>query len=131
MNIIKSVIISIFLEEAPLTTNIKPQLVLLFAVLPLSTPSFASQLDCRSQTAYVVAKVKADYSEQIPNETIEFAKSAAMKMCISMANTTKLNTVPNGLKKTNDSKEKKRSFLGINFGNAERKKGNERLMNRR
>ena len=131
MNIIKSVIMSIFLEEAPLTTNIKPRLVLLFAVLPLSTPSFASQLDCRSQTAYVVAKVKADYSQQIPNETIEFAKSAAMKMCISMANTTKLNTVPNELKKTNDSKEKKRSFLGINFGNAERKKGNERLMNRR
>ena len=111
MNIIKSVIMSIFLEEAPLATTIKSQTVLLSAVLLLSTSSFASQLDCRSQTAYVVAKVKADYSEQIPNETIEFAKSAAMKMCISMANTTKLNTVPNELKKTNDSKEKKKVFL--------------------
>ena len=119
-------------EEASLAININSQLGLFSAVLLLSISSFASQLDCRSKTAYVVAKVKADYSEQIPNETIEFAKSAAMKMCISMAaNTTKLNTVSTELEKINDSKGKKRSFLGINFGNSERKKGNERLMNRR
>ena len=79
----------------------------------------------------MVAKVKAGYSDQIPNETIEFAKNAAMKMCVSMANTTKINTGSNVPEKINDSEAKKRSFLGINFGNSERKKGNERLMNRR
>ena len=130
MNVTKSVIISIF-EGVSLATNSNLQLGLFSAVLLFSISSFGSQLDCRSKTAYVVAKVKAGYSDQIPNETIEFAKSAAMKMCVSMANTTKLKTRSPVPEKINDSKEKKRSFLGINFGSSERKKGNERLMNRR
>ena len=81
-----------------------------FCGFTFSISSFGSQLDCRSQTAYVVAKVKAGYSDQIPNETIEFAKSAAMKMCISMANTTKLKTRSPVLEKINDSKGKKGLF---------------------
>lgn len=48
-----------------------------------------------------------------------------------MANTAKTNLVSDQLEKSNDSKGKKRSILGVNFGSRERKKGNERLMNRR
>ena len=107
------------------------KLTLSSATLVFSISCLGSQLDCRSQTAYVVAKVKANYNGSIPNETIEFAKSAAMKMCISMANTAKTNLVSDQLEKSNDSKGKKRSILGVNFGSRERKKGNERLMNRR
>ena len=123
-------IIAIF-EEVFLRISTYHQLALFFAVFILSFSCFGSQLDCRSKTAYFVAKTKANYGEQIPNETIEFAKSAAMQMCISMTNTTKTNVSSNELEKVNKPKGKKRSILGINFGNSERKKGNERLMNRR
>ena len=91
----------------------------------------ASQLECRSKSAHILANLKNQYSGQVPNETIEFAREAAMEMCISMATTTEEIVRPTENIGNNRSKEKKRSFLGINFGNPERKKGNERLMNRR
>ena len=47
---------------------------------------------------------------------------STMKMCVSMANTTKLKTRSPVPEKINDSKEKKRSFLGIHFKELERKK---------
>ena len=96
---------------------------------PFVWPS--SQLDCRSKSAYVVAKLKAEYYEQIPNATIEFAKSAAMQMCLS--NSVEPQKVLNARtsEKAVESQTQKKSFLGIMFGDSERKKGNERLLNRR
>ena len=96
---------------------------------PFVWPS--SQLDCRSKSAYVVAKLKAEYYEQIPNATIEFAKSAAMQMCLS--NSVEPQKVLNARtsEKAVESQTQKKSFLGITFGDSERKKGNERLLNRR
>ena len=82
----------------------------------------SSQLDCRSKSAYVIAKLKSEYYDQIPNETIEFARSAAMEMCLS--NNIKSQKVLNTrtTEKAVKSQPQKKSFLGIMFGDSERRK---------
>ena len=105
-------------------------IIILGALLPPFVWS-SSQLDCRSKTAYVVAKLKSEYYEQIPNETIEFAKSAAMEMCLSNNVEPQKVLTATTEKKAVKSQLQKKSFLGIMFGDSERKKGNERLLNRR
>lgn len=127
----KSAIISV-LQAQHLKNSFKKFQFLLFIFLStLSSTVLSSQLECRTKSAFILANLKNQYSGQIPNETIEFAKEAVMEMCISMATNTAEIVEPDENIKINRSKEKKKSFLGINFGNSERKKGNERLMNRR
>lgn len=92
---------------------------------------FSSQLDCRTKTAFIVAKIKSQYYEQIPNETIEFAKSAAMEMCLSNNVKAQKTLEARITNQTSDSQPQKKSFLGIKFGKSERKEGNKRLLNRR
>ena len=115
----------------PLVTNsCFHNLIILLAIL---APFFcsSSQLDCRTKTAFVVAKIKSQYNEQIPNETIEFAKSAAMEMCLSNNVEPQKILEARATDQISGSKPEKKSFLGIKFGEPERKEGNKRLLNRR
>ena len=107
------------------------QLNTVVAVLFAPLLCSGSQLDCRSKSAYVVAKIKSEYYEQIPNETIEFAKNAAMEMCLSNKVETQQNGSARTKKHESNSQPQKKSFLGIKFGSSERKEGNKRLLDKK
>ena len=107
------------------------QISILLGIIIVPYTCLGSQLDCRSRSAYVVAKIKAEYLEPIPNETIEFAKSAAMEMCLTNNAKLRVAEKPRKSEKTGSPQSPKKPFLGIKFGNSERKDGNDRLLNRR
>ena len=59
----------------------------------------------QNKSAFILANLKNQYSGQIPNETIEFAKEAVMEICMSMANSTAEIVEPDENIKINRHKE--------------------------
>ena len=101
--------------------------------MTLAVFSSASEIECRSKTAFLLADMKAEYDGQIPSEVIEFARVAALRMCLAVNNNAIVIEQGDSNERISriSEKPKKKPFLGITFGDSERKDGNKRLLNRK
>ena len=109
--------------------------------LSLSSPILADTIQCRAESASVIAELKSKSPEKIESNTLELARQAALMMCerklgyeatIEKKNEGNRKTTVNKLtvEAEPEEEEKRRSFLGLSFEKPERNKGHRRLQKR-
>ena len=121
--------------------NRKPTPLKFFLLaLSLTSSALADTIQCRAESASVIAELKSESSERIESNTLELARQAALMMCerklgyeatIEKKNEGNSKTVMNKLTvEGQPQEEKRRSFLGLSFEKSERNKGHRRLQKR-
>mgnify|MGYP001472386171 CR=1 FL=1 len=116
-----------------------PKIFLL--ALSLTSPISADTIQCRAESASVIAELKSKSPGKIESNTLELARRAALMMCerklgyeatIRKKNEGNPETVVNKLtaEVKPQEEEKRRSFLGLSFEKSERNKGHQRLQKR-
>ena len=121
--------------------NRKPTPLKFFLLaLSLTSSALADTIQCRAESASVIAELKSESSERIESNTLELARQAALMMCerklgyeatIEKKNEGNSKTAMNKLTVEGQAQEeKRRSFLGLSFEESERNKGHRRLQKR-
>ena len=122
--------------------NRKPTSLKIFLLtLCLISPALADTIQCRAESASVIAELKSESPERIESNTLELARQAALMMCerklgyeatIKKKNEGNPKTATNKLrmKRQPQEEEKRRSFLGLSFEKSERNNGHRRLQKR-
>jgi len=121
--------------------NRKPTPLKFFLLaLSLTSSALADTIQCRAESASVIAELKSESSERIESNTLELARQAALMMCerklgyeatIEKKNEGNSKTAMNKLTVEGQAQEeKRRSFLGLSFEKPERNKGHRRLQKR-
>ena len=115
--------------------------VILFMSTYLAVPALAETIQCRAESASIIAGLKSESSERIEPKTLALARRAALMMCerklgykttVVKKNKENPETAVNKLTVEVEPKEeeKRRSFLGLSFEKSERNKGHRRLQKR-
>ena len=121
--------------------NRKPTSLKFFLLaLSLTSSALADTIQCRAESASVIAELKSESPERIESNTLELARQAALMMCerklgyeatIETKNEGNSKTAMNKLTVEGQAQEeKRRSFLGLSFEKSERNKGHRRLQKR-
>ena len=121
--------------------NRKPTPLKFFLLaLSLTSSALADTIQCRAESASVIAELKSESPERIESNTLELARQAALMMCerklgyeatIEKKNEGNRKTTVNKLTVEGQAQEeKRRSFLGLSFEKPERNKGHRRLQKR-
>ena len=109
--------------------------------LSLTSSTLADTIQCRAESASVIAELKSQSPERIESSTLEMARQAALMMCerklgykatLEKKNEGNPETAVNKLtvEVEPQEEEKRRSFLGLSFEKPERNKGHRRLQKR-
>ena len=113
---------------------------ILLMSISLAAPALAETIQCRAESANIIAGLKSESSEQIESEALVLARRAALIMCerklnvdLRTANRDEENS-ETGIAETVDTiespKEKRRGFLGLSLEKTERNEGHRRLQKR-
>ena len=113
----------------------------LLMVIYLASPALAETIQCRAESASVIAGLKSESSERIEPKALALARRAALRMCerklgykTTVVKKNKGNPETAVSKLTDEveplEEEKRRSFLGLTFDEPERNKGHRRLQKR-
>ena len=119
------------------TTSLK----IFLLALSLTSPALADTIQCRAESASVIAELKSESPERIESNTLELARQAALMMCerklgyeatVEKKIEGNPKTVVNKLTVEGQPQEEgeRRSFLGLSFEKSERNKGHRRLQKR-
>ena len=108
---------------------------ILLMSISLSAPALAETIQCRAESANIIAGLKSESSEQIESEALVLARRAALIMCerklnvdLRTANRDEENSET--VDASESAKEKRRGFLGLSFEKTERNEGHRRLQKR-
>ena len=113
----------------------------LLMVIYLASPALAETIQCRAESASVIAGLKSKSSERIEPKALALARRAALMMCerklgykttVVKKNKGNPETAVSRLTEEVEpqEEEKRRSFLGLTFDKPERNKGHRRLQKR-
>ena len=122
--------------------NRKPTSLIFFLLaLSLTSSALADTIQCRAESASVIAGLKSKSSERIEPKALALARRAALMMCerklgykttVVKKNKGNPETAVSRLTEEVEpqEEEKRRSFLGLTFDKPERNKGHRRLQKR-
>ena len=114
---------------------------ILLMTIYLASPALAETIQCRAESASIIAGLKSESSERIEPKALALARRAALMMCerkldykttVGEKNKGNPETEVNKLtvEVEPQEEEKRRSFLGLSFEKSERNKGHHRLQKR-
>ena len=101
---------------------------ILFYLIVTSPTLGATTIECRAESANIIANLKSSSSTSYSTEALELARRAATIMCSRQLDDAKKQTATAETTSNQTESEKdSKGFLGLTFGKKERNDGHRRL----